>query len=184
MTPKGLKWPGFDYPLNLHISQTTGPYESANSRFDYPLNLHISQTETSKQQHLSSFDYPLNLHISQTHSRLIECPPMFDYPLNLHISQTARSISNKQRSLIILWIYISLKLANQRLRQIVRLIILWIYISLKRSQWRQRWRLVWLSFEFTYLSNIVRGEAWTAGVWLSFEFTYLSNDSIRQSNSL
>ena len=80
MTPKGLKWPGFDYPLNLHISQT----------------------ETSKQQHLSSFDYPLNLHISQTHSRLIECPPMFDYPLNLHISQTARSISNKQRSLIIL----------------------------------------------------------------------------------
>ena len=139
MTPKGLKWPGFDYPLNLHISQT--------------------------------------------HSRLIECPPMFDYPLNLHISQTARSISNKQRSLIILWIYISLKLANQRLRQIVRLIILWIYISLKRSQWRQRWRLVWLSFEFTYLSNIVRGEAWTAGVWLSFEFTYLSNTSACMNRS-
>ena len=66
MTPKGLKWPGFDYPLNLHISQTTGPYESANSRFDYPLNLHISQTSQSAPSSDSPFDYPLNLHISQT----------------------------------------------------------------------------------------------------------------------
>ena len=66
MTPKGLKWPGFDYPLNLHISQTTGPYESANSRFDYPLNLHISQTEASGRIRQTVFDYPLNLHISQT----------------------------------------------------------------------------------------------------------------------
>ena len=34
--------------------------------FDYPLNLHISQTEKVKPLCLFQFDYPLNLHISQT----------------------------------------------------------------------------------------------------------------------
>ena len=37
---------------------------------------------------------------------------------------------------------------------------------------------VWLSFEFTYLSNIAAGKAITIGVWLSFEFTYLSNNKL------
>ena len=35
----------FDYPLNLHISQTRGPMILLLSLFDYPLNLHISQTK-------------------------------------------------------------------------------------------------------------------------------------------
>ena len=34
----------FDYPLNLHISQTKRTPYPAESWFDYPLNLHISQT--------------------------------------------------------------------------------------------------------------------------------------------
>ena len=34
--------------------------------FDYPLNLHISQTEASGRIRQTVFDYPLNLHISQT----------------------------------------------------------------------------------------------------------------------
>ena len=35
-------------------------------QFDYPLNLHISQTKLAPRQTLAQFDYPLNLHISQT----------------------------------------------------------------------------------------------------------------------
>ena len=34
--------------------------------FDYPLNLHISQTPPKAIVMLALFDYPLNLHISQT----------------------------------------------------------------------------------------------------------------------
>ena len=39
----------FDYPLNLHISQTTDMAASAPRWFDYPLNLHISQTSSLRQ---------------------------------------------------------------------------------------------------------------------------------------
>ena len=35
-------------------------------KFDYPLNLHISQTAGQSFRHKIQFDYPLNLHISQT----------------------------------------------------------------------------------------------------------------------
>ena len=34
----------FDYPLNLHISQTNVDLFGEGFEFDYPLNLHISQT--------------------------------------------------------------------------------------------------------------------------------------------
>ena len=34
----------FDYPLNLHISQTIHHQTFNDNPFDYPLNLHISQT--------------------------------------------------------------------------------------------------------------------------------------------
>ena len=34
----------FDYPLNLHISQTKACNVKSQVQFDYPLNLHISQT--------------------------------------------------------------------------------------------------------------------------------------------
>ena len=36
--------------------------------FDYPLNLHISQTSLGRNRPVRPFDYPLNLHISQTMS--------------------------------------------------------------------------------------------------------------------
>ena len=78
-------------------------------------------------------------------------------------------------SLIILWIYISLKPPRSAVDAEHGLIILWIYISLKHychSHFRQQ---VWLSFEFTYLSNTSTLAAIAFFVWLSFEFTYLSN---------
>ena len=56
----------FDYPLNLHISQTEKVARLEERKFDYPLNLHISQTKNRQHIRCLSFDYPLNLHISQT----------------------------------------------------------------------------------------------------------------------
>ena len=61
--------------------------------FDYPLNLHISQTFLLNFADLAMFDYPLNLHISQTAPIYIYSVPLFDYPLNLHISQTSNLIN-------------------------------------------------------------------------------------------
>ena len=59
-------WLRFDYPLNLHISQTLLARRITGKMFDYPLNLHISQTDSIKRNLDFEFDYPLNLHISQT----------------------------------------------------------------------------------------------------------------------
>ena len=99
----------FDYPLNLHISQTQRTRKGKPGEFDYPLNLHISQTRTRHTETAYPFDYPLNLHISQTGGGLRLISPLFDYPLNLHISQTGLWKLTRLPSLIILWIYISLK---------------------------------------------------------------------------
>ena len=121
------------------------------------------------------FDYPLNLHISQTPERIDWIEEAFDYPLNLHISQTPEPTKDQVKSLIILWIYISLKHGGWRSTDREGLIILWIYISLKHSPTQQGPLCVWLSFEFTYLSNKGISSIEVKFVWLSFEFTYLSN---------
>ena len=71
-------------------------------KFDYPLNLHISQTANRVHIMLNRFDYPLNLHISQTPFFLQGKSLQFDYPLNLHISQTVEDIVTTGGSLIIL----------------------------------------------------------------------------------
>ena len=102
----------------------------------------------------------------------------FDYPLNLHISQTAKTTPEIIISLIILWIYISLKHIVCYDDMIFRLIILWIYISLKHPEKLSEGLNVWLSFEFTYLSNVSGAKPSSPTVWLSFEFTYLSNDEL------
>ena len=123
-------------------------------QFDYPLNLHISQTPERIDWIEEAFDYPLNLHISQTEDRCPMAKASFDYPLNLHISQTPEPTKDQVKSLIILWIYISLKHGGWRSTDREGLIILWIYISLKHSPTQQGPLCVWLSFEFTYLSNL------------------------------
>ena len=102
----------------------------------------------------SRFDYPLNLHISQTPPPLPPLPFLFDYPLNLHISQTR----HKER-------YI---------RGYVWLSFEFTYLSNAIAIGKKR-HTVWLSFEFTYLSNFIFQGFEHRWVWLSFEFTYLSN---------
>ena len=70
--------------------------------FDYPLNLHISQTDSIKRNLDWEFVFAFNLHISQTSSYRSLCGGWFDYPLNLHISQTLLSFAFQTAGLIIL----------------------------------------------------------------------------------
>ena len=78
----------FQYPLNLHCSQTHILSTSKNIWFQYPLNLHCSQTEFDFIDVVYRFQYPLNLHCSQTYLCYLFFYALFQYPLNLHCSQT------------------------------------------------------------------------------------------------
>ena len=208
----------FDYPLNLHISQTGGQnrgwrrrliilwiYISLKLRLQLfgltdcliILWIYISlKLEREGQRHsvrliilwiyisLKLFN---NSTLSMTVWLSFEFTYLsngknytgdyyqFDYPLNLHISQTSIIKTYTAGSLIILWIYISLKHRRRLVRGQIGLIILWIYISLKHLLKVIFVVKVWLSFEFTYLSNFVGPTDHGQDVWLSFEFTYLSN---------
>ena len=147
----------------------------SDSRFDYPLNLHISQTPPPLPPLPFLFDYPLNLHISQTEASGRIRQTVFDYPLNLHISQTNVVKLGEGEGLIILWIYISIKLDRLLGGEIkVWLSFEFTYLS-NTSSAMTIWYSVWLSFEFTYLSNLILIFVPGWMVWLSFEFTYLSN---------
>ena len=170
-------WPRqFDYPLNLHISQTGGNAANPNQMFDYPLNLHISQTVKRHAQ------VALSLIILWIYISLKLPETKRPHGLCLIILWIYISLKREKftfcsgASLIILWIYISLKHPFRDIRLAFRLIILWIYISLKPQEMECDFSVVWLSFEFTYLSNDWYGVIRKARVWLSFEFTYLSNN--------
>ena len=104
----------FQYPLNLHCSQTSSSTIRASLLFQYPLNLHCSQTFKSKREVFLCFNtlwiYTalklwLRLKVLSTVSipseftLLSNClildmkPKEFQYPLNLHCSQTIELLS-------------------------------------------------------------------------------------------
>ena len=56
--------------------------------FDYPTELHHSQTFSNFGFVIVLFDYPTELHHSQTHTHTIAATKLFDYPTELHHSQT------------------------------------------------------------------------------------------------
>ena len=56
------------------------------------------------------------------------------------------------------------------------LTIIWIYTTLKLYSVVCRLYTVWLSYEFTLLSNNARTPSSFPCVWLSYEFTLLSNE--------
>ena len=59
-----------------------------DSGFEYPLDLHCSQTPKRSIRNWAKFEYPLDLHCSQTRVYIYSRPEMFEYPLDLHCSQT------------------------------------------------------------------------------------------------
>ena len=63
----------FQYPLNLHCSQTLLEICKDHLVFQYPLNLHCSQTKADKRTVSAVFQYPLNLHCSQTKKIAVSC---------------------------------------------------------------------------------------------------------------
>ena len=99
----------FQYPLNLHCSQTHASASRLSPKFQYPLNLHCSQTKCTQCSDAFQFQYPLNLHCSQTNRRLRFYEQAFQYPLNLHCSQTNINSSASFSSFNTLWIYTALK---------------------------------------------------------------------------
>ena len=77
--------------------------------FQYPLNLHCSQTKCKSTRFSGRFQYPLNLHCSQTNSQNNLTPNPFQYPLNLHCSQTTWNLLLEFQCFNTLWIYTALK---------------------------------------------------------------------------
>ena len=68
----------FQYPLNLHCSQTIKIYNPEDIPFQYPLNLHCSQTLNGLKSTQYTFQYPLNLHCSQTFDTGLEYAASFN----------------------------------------------------------------------------------------------------------
>ncbi len=56
----------FDYPIDLHCSQTCCCAALKSMLFDYPIDLHCSQTGPYGRETGIKFDYPIDLHCSQT----------------------------------------------------------------------------------------------------------------------
>ena len=83
-------------------------------RFQYPLNLHCSQTLYTSVRAFMLFQYPLNLHCSQTRIITSNDLWLFQYPLNLHCSQTTIDYLDISLSFNTLWIYTALKRSTSR----------------------------------------------------------------------
>ena len=57
--------------------------------FNYPIELHYSQTDHVHGRALDEFNYPIELHYSQTSIMGIDTSAAFNYPIELHYSQTS-----------------------------------------------------------------------------------------------
>ena len=99
----------FEYPLDLHCSQTLLNLFRNTHWFEYPLDLHCSQTDNLEIRQISEFEYPLDLHCSQTLNKINKLYVMFEYPLDLHCSQTNLASHPEFPGLNTLWIYTALK---------------------------------------------------------------------------
>ena len=117
----------------------------------------------------------MNLHYSQTNNFIQIKPCLFDYHMNLHYSQTASRKFPMEPSLTTIWIYTTLKLSVLRLCGTLRLTTIWIYTTLKRLTFRYLSCFVWLPYESTLLSNVLKYLSEITLVWLPYESTLLSN---------
>ena len=60
----------------------------ADGLFEYPIDLHYSQTRYHVLNGLDLFEYPIDLHYSQTPTGTVIKDGWFEYPIDLHYSQT------------------------------------------------------------------------------------------------
>ena len=83
-------WARFEVsiPSEFTLLSNTMDLSDRPTQFQYPLNLHCSQTEWFMIFDVLQFQYPLNLHCSQTKTYAKWYSDLFQYPLNLHCSQT------------------------------------------------------------------------------------------------
>ena len=164
-------------PSEFTLLSNTVVEVSAVTLFQYPLNLHCSQTNRRLRFYEQAFQYPLNLHCSQTHKPVFALIPLFQYPLNLHCSQTLlacfphllrfntlwiytalkRGIGTWRgwKSFNTLWIYTALKQFDLCIRGLTSFNTLWIYTALKRDECLYTPYSVSIPSEFTLLSNYI-----------------------------
>ena len=143
--------------------------------FQYPLNLHCSQTRHLSIYSDRLFQYPLNLHCSQTNRRLRFYEQAFQYPLNLHCSQTNINSSASFSSFNTLWIYTALK-QSHIIKNIIVVSIPSEFTLLSNKSSFIIFRVsVSIPSEFTLLSNTQIQGDYTLLVSIPSEFTLLSN---------
>ena len=146
-----------------------------NKKFQYPLNLHCSQTLCWHRQYTLWFQYPLNLHCSQTYFFLHSASLSFQYPLNLHCSQTNINSSASFSSFNTLWIYTALK-QSHIIKNIIVVSIPSEFTLLSNKSSFIIFRVsVSIPSEFTLLSNTQIQGDYTLLVSIPSEFTLLSN---------
>ena len=178
LSNKGNQWQPlhqFQYPLNLHCSQTVSKVTFKKLCFNTlwiytALKLAICffllfccfntlwiytalKPSVRNAPTLSRFQYPLNLHCSQTYVVSVAVGFLFQYPLNLHCSQTFLRHSNIGNSFNTLWIYTALKPKHTKNQHHRSFNTLWIYTALKHEFAEVEALDVSIPSEFTLLSN-------------------------------
>ena len=145
--------------------------------FQYPLNLHCSQTRHLSIYSDRLFQYPLNLHCSQTSIGSVSKLYRFQYPLNLHCSQTMYDDFTFLKSFNTLWIYTALK-QSHIIKNIIVVSIPSEFTLLSNKSSFIIFRVsVSIPSEFTLLSNTQIQGDYTLLVSIPSEFTLLSNKS-------
>ena len=143
--------------MNLHYSQT--------NRFRLyplygfiPLWIYITlKRKIGIDNHKNSF-IPLWIYITLKHSQLFCRDRQSFIPLWIYIIlKRNATIIMLLLSFIPLWIYITLKPIRYTERRIVCFIPLWIYITLKQTGLWIEFQTALYLYEFTLLSNAIRG---------------------------
>ena len=152
----------FEYPLDLHYSQTSGETSLLIGRFEYPLDLHYSQTIQTNNIRLCWVWRPSGFTLLSNNEAVFRRWWKFEYPLDLHYSQTADTILSITTGLNTLWIYTTLKPLS----------------GLPSSE------PVWIPSGFTLLSNSDITLMDAENVWIPSGFTLLSNTQEEAENAM
>ena len=138
-------------------------------KFQYPLNLHCSQTSLRNRRGKSLFQYPLNLHCSQTTIALLLLYAGFNTLWIYTALKQGKCGVDIPLGFNTLWIYTALKHRPAVFIYKLRFNTLWIYTALKPLEVIEWCPKVSIPSEFTLLSNCSRD---TPG---RFQFQYPLN---------
>ena len=168
-------WVYVSIPSEFTLLSNVQRNADVKRRFQYPLNLHCSQTWAGGGVLLWQFQYPLNLHCSQTEKFTMR----EDIGFNTLWIYTALKPGTSEAGTIAgfntLWIYTALKRHSIHNMKYTGFNTLWIYTALKRLYCTFPSLTVSIPSEFTLLSNCCPAFSGNIKVSIPSEFTLLSN---------